>query len=100
MMELNHQTREDDVLDGKSNTILLTEINSDLGPWARGGRPTSRMVQSEPVINGPDGIGGESQDGFSVLMVDGRVRRISNDVDPDVFRAMVTRKANDNVQEF
>ena len=45
------------IRDGLSQTAVVTGVQSQLGSWGAGGRPTIRSFQSEPVIGGPDGLG-------------------------------------------
>ncbi len=79
-----------DIRDGTSNTIAVVNVDQRLGPWAAGGSPTIRALTKEPYIHGPDGIGGKHPGGANVLMADGSVRFISQNVDPTIMRALVT----------
>ncbi len=86
----NRQTRMRDITDGTSNTIGVTESSGQHGPWSRGGRPTIRPLTTKPYINGPDGIGGPFPGGVQVMLMDGSVRFISENIDPQVFEALMT----------
>ena len=83
----DRKTRFRDVLDGTSNTIMLTETNEVDIPWAAGGRTLKSLTQ-EPYVNGPDGIGSPTPGGCNVLMADGSVRFISEDIDPEMMRRL------------
>ncbi|MEO2015352.1 MAG: DUF1559 domain-containing protein [Fuerstiella sp.] len=83
----DRKTRFRDVLDGTSNTIMMTETNDADIPWAAGGRTLKSLTQ-EPYINGLDGIGSPTPDGCNVLMADGSVRFISEDIDPETMRRL------------
>ncbi|HBH50298.1 MAG TPA: hypothetical protein DDY91_00220 [Planctomycetaceae bacterium] len=78
------------IRDGLAQTAVVTGVQSQLGSWGAGGLPTIRSFQSEPVVEGPDGFGTGTNGSLLVLMADGRVQIVSGDVDPDVFRQMLT----------
>ena len=92
-------TRIRDIRDGTSNTMMVSEANKDLGSWAAGGKATIRPLTTKPYINGKDGLGGGSPHGCHVLMADGSVRFVSNDVDPSVMEAMATINGGEIVQQ-
>lgn len=79
-----------DVLDGTSNTMAVAEGHGDFGPWAAGGQATIRGFTKKPYIKGPDGIGGPSAGGCNVLMLDGSVRFLSENIDPTVVEGLST----------
>ncbi len=83
-----------DVADGLSNTIIIAEAFPDFGPWAQGGTSTIRALTMKPYINGPH------KTGIQVLLGDGAVRRISQQVDPAVFEALLTIHGNEIVGGF
>ena len=90
-----------DVTDGLSNTMMITETQDDFGPWARGGKSTLRSLTKKPYINGPDGIGSPvNMEAVEVLMGDGSVRSISENVDPEVFEAMSTIRGGEVIGDF
>ncbi|MBD3674251.1 MAG: DUF1559 domain-containing protein [Planctomycetaceae bacterium] len=90
MFGYERETRFRDVRDGLSNTMMMTEASAPFGPWAQGGPSTLRSLTQKPYINGPDGIGGPYTGGLNVLMGDGSVRFVSENIDPSVFEAMST----------
>ena len=83
----DRKTRFRDILDGTSNTIMITESNDANIPWAAGGQTLKSLTQ-EPYINGPDGIGSPTPGGCNVLFADGSVRFISEDIDPEMMRRL------------
>ncbi len=90
----NRVTRMRDIKDGTSNTIMTTEVNKKIGPWAQGGVSTIRSLTKKPYIHGPDGIGGAKNiRGVQVGLADGAVRLISENVDPKVMENL--SKMND-----
>jgi type II secretory pathway pseudopilin PulG len=96
----NRQTRMRDIKDGTSNTIAITEASDDFGSWAKGGRSTIRGLTEEPYINGPDGIGGPYPGGINAGMTDGSVRFISENIDPEVFKALITISGGERIGAF
>lgn len=84
---INRKTRIRDITDGTSNTVMISESNQQDIPWAAGSRTLKSLTQ-EPYINGPDGIGGPSPGGCNMLMADGSVRFVSENVDPEVMRRL------------
>jgi hypothetical protein len=96
----NRQTRMRDITDGTSNTIAIMEASNDFGPWAQGGRSTIRGLTEEPYINGPDGIGGSWVGGAQGALADGSVRFISENIDPDVFKALMTISGGEQIEGF
>lgn len=100
MFGYERKTTFRDVKDGLSNTMMITEASTDFGPWAQGGQSTLRALTQKPYINGPDGIGGPSKGGLNVLMGDGAVRFVSENIDPSVFEAMSTIAGGEVVGEI
>lgn len=88
-----------DITDGSSNTIMMTETSDDDIPWAQGARTLKSLTQ-EPYINGPDGIGGPSPGGCNILLSDGSVRFVSENIDPAVMRALSTMSGGEVIGEF
>lgn len=80
-------TRPEDVEDGLSNTIMIAGVETGLGSWADADS-SIRPFTEAPYINGPDGFGTGQPDGMFVLMADGSVKFISDQVDPVVIRRM------------
>jgi len=92
------RTRFRDITDGTSNTMMMSEASGKFGSWAAGGKPTLRSLTKKPYINGPDGIGGPYPGGCNVLMSDGSVRFVSEQVDPTLFEAMSTIAGGETVR--
>ncbi|HET6882137.1 MAG TPA: DUF1559 domain-containing protein [Pirellulales bacterium] len=80
-----------DITDGTSNTILIISAGKIVGPWVSGGGATVRGARA-PYFDDITGFSsvGDPKSGAVVALADGSVRRISNDIDPAVFRALCT----------
>lgn len=90
-----------DIVDGTSNTVMVSDVVSDSrGPWAQGGSATIRALTSKPYVNGEDGIGSPHVGGFHVLMADGSVRFVSQNISPDTLEALATRAGAEAVGGF
>jgi prepilin-type processing-associated H-X9-DG protein len=90
-------TRIADITDGTSMTIMTSECNKDLGPWAAGGRATIRSLTAKPYFEGPDGLGGQHAGACMVGFADGSVRALSTNTDPKVLEAMMTIAGGERV---
>lgn len=89
-----------DVTDGTSNTLAVSEASGDYGSWAAGGSATIRGFTTKPYINGPDGIGGPYEGGCNMLMLDGSVRFVSEDVDPKLLESLSTIGGGEVIPNF
>lgn len=96
----NRALRFDDVSDGTSNTICVTETSAAEGPWMAGGTATIRALTSRPYINGADGIGSPFSGGLHVLRLDGSARFVSDSIDPEIFEATATVQGGEQVLGF
>lgn len=99
MFGYDRKTRFRDVTDGLSNTIMMTETTDTGIPWAAGGQ-TLKSLTEEPYINGVDGIGGPSPGGCQVLIGDGSIRFISENIDPEVMRRLSAMADGKVIGEF
>lgn len=90
-----------DITDGTSNTVMVSDATAkSRGPWAQGGPSTIRALTSSPYVNGEDGIGSPHAGGFHVLMGDGSVRFVSNNIDERVLEALATRAGGEVIGDF
>ena len=80
-----------EITDGMSNTILIISAGKIVGPWISGGGATVRGARA-PYFEDITGFSsvGDPKGGAVIALADGSVRRISNDIDPAVFRALCT----------
>jgi hypothetical protein len=96
----DRKTRFRDIKDGTSNTIGVTEASKDFGNWAQGGKSTIRSLTKKPYVNGPDGIGSPFRGGMNVLLMDGSVRFISENIDAGILEALMTIAGRENIRDF
>ncbi|WP_166820193.1 DUF1559 domain-containing protein [Thalassoroseus pseudoceratinae] len=88
------------ITDGTSNTVGISEASGKIGPWAAGGDSTLRSFTKKPYINGPDGIGGPFTGGCNMMILDGSVRFISENIDPEVMEALSTIHGGEVIGDF
>ncbi|QGJ69257.1 Hypothetical protein PBC10988_9270 [Planctomycetales bacterium 10988] len=99
----NHKTSLDSVAeqDGLAHTLLILPTNSDIGPWAAGGRPTVRGldIDRHPFLGFGGQFGGfHKRDDYLIIgFADQHINRISTDIDPKVFRAMFTKNGSETL---
>ena len=96
----NRKLRFRDVTDGLSNTVAVSEASKDFGPWGSGGKATIRGLTKKPYINGPDGIGSSFPGGCNMLLLDGSVRFISENIDPSVMESLSTIAGGEIIDQF
>jgi prepilin-type processing-associated H-X9-DG protein len=84
--------RQAEVTRGISETMMVVETAHENGRWLAGGFPTVRGF--DPRVEhyiGPDRpFGGLHPDVMNVLMVDGSVRSVNENVAPEVLRSQAT----------
>ncbi len=86
LFEKDKATRLQDITDGSSNTIMVAE-GQEAVPWTR---PDD--LPFDPQQPGAQfGAGSPHPGGFNALFGDGSVRFISNSVNLNVLRALITR---------
>ena len=94
-------TRMADITDGTSNTVMVSDVVAKTrGPWAQGGPSTIRALTSKPYINGDDGIGSPHTGGLHVLLSDGAVRFVSENIDAAILEKLATRAGGEVLNDF
>ncbi|MFN9374007.1 MAG: DUF1559 domain-containing protein [Planctomycetaceae bacterium] len=76
-----------DIPDGLSNTMLVGEIRDRFVPW---GRPRNVRDLQLGINQSPDGFGSPFSGGGHIMMADGSVQFLSENVDPKVLRYLAT----------
>jgi prepilin-type processing-associated H-X9-DG protein len=98
VMHGNSSLRAEDVKDGLANTIMGGEVNANFKPW---GDPVNWRDPADGLGKSPEGFGGPWKSGVTnMLFMDGSVRTMSNDVDPQVLKALSTPAGGEDVREF
>jgi prepilin-type processing-associated H-X9-DG protein len=98
VMHGNSSLRAEDVKDGLANTILGGEVNANFKPW---GDPVNWRDPADGLGKSPEGFGGPWKSGVTnMLFMDGSVRTMSNDVDPQILKALSTPAGGEDVREF
>lgn len=83
--------------DGLGNTILMGEIQEGLPAWGAPGNARDSAFGLKP---GPNTFGVSVHHGFTIIgFADGRVRTLSNDIDPRVLKALSTPDGGEEVPE-
>ncbi|MBI5757906.1 MAG: DUF1559 domain-containing protein, partial [Planctomycetales bacterium] len=86
-----------DITDGTSNTILIGEVSQATISWMS---PTDVSFDTFTGIGGSGGFSSHHTGGVHMLMCDGAVRFISQNIDGQTLRALFTRAGNENVGQF
>ena len=85
-----------DLTDGMSQTILAGEVNHDFKPW---GHPLNWRDPARGLGDVRGGFGGPpGSSTTNILMADGSVQSMSNDIDPAVLEALATPASGDQVE--
>jgi len=87
------------IADGLSQTILLGEVSTDLGPWLRGGPATVRPLEVGPAARPAIGVGGQFGGnhlaGGIFGMADHGVRVLTARTDPQFLANLCTIRGGD-----
>lgn len=86
-----------EISDGTSLTVFAGEAKGHFRPW---GDVVNWRNMDLGINKSPDGFGGPFDGGCHFLMGDGSVRFISENVAPEVLKALATPQGNDRVGEF
>jgi prepilin-type processing-associated H-X9-DG protein len=87
----NRSMKLDEITNGTSNTILFGEVNANFQPW---GHPVNWRDPVRGINRSPNGFGGPSSSGgVNFAMADGSIRFVSENVSPEVLRAMSNPRA-------
>lgn len=99
VLKNNGSVRFDKMTDGTSNTILGGEVSGGFMAW---GDPENRRDPANGFGTAPDQFGGPGTGGgtVSMLLADGSVRLISENVNLQVLKALATPGGGETVGEF
>ncbi|WP_339730969.1 DUF1559 domain-containing protein [uncultured Gimesia sp.] len=87
----------EEITDGTSNTIMAGEIKSGIKPW---GDPTNFRDPALGINKSPRGFESPFRGGAHVLMGDGRVRFVNENIDPELLKALSTPNGGEPVGNF
>lgn len=97
LLRVNDTVKLDDITDGVSNTITIGEIMEARPPW---GQPGNVRDPGLGQKKGATTFGGPFEGGTQFGFADGSVRFISEDIDPDVLKALATPAAGDDTKGY
>ncbi len=87
-----------DITDGTSNTLLIGQVAGNYKPW---GHPLSWRDPARGINKTPDGFGCPAAiKGAHFALADGSVRFISEDVSPEVLKALSTPNGGEPIPDF
>jgi hypothetical protein len=86
-----------EITDGTSNAILAGEVNANFEPW---GKPGNCRDPRLGLNKSPHGFGSPFIGGGHFLMADGAVKFISENIDPQVLKAIATPDGGEPVGDF
>jgi hypothetical protein len=87
-----------EITDGTSNTILVSEADRAAIPWTK---PEDINIDKlGAAVLGPNGLSSHHAGGFHVLMADGAVRFVSENISLQALSALFTYSGGEVVGEF
>ena len=93
----NRQTSVKDITDGLSNTVYMIQVRPDeQRPWIAGGGATVTGIPETHCIE-PFATTQGGKRGTYVLMCDGSVRFVKDDISDEVFKAMCTIRGGEQI---
>ena len=87
LLGINSSVRLRDIKDGTSYTILGGEVKAGIRAW---GDPLNFRDPARGINQGPGTFGGPYGRGAQVLLSDGSVRHVSENIDPTILKALST----------
>jgi len=99
VLKKNGSIKMFDIRDGMSNTILAGEISGGFMAW---GDPENRRDPANGFGTAPNQFGGPAsgRPGVTMLLADGSVRFISENIDLQTLKALASPAGNEQVGEF
>ncbi|WP_417393818.1 DUF1559 domain-containing protein [Gimesia chilikensis] len=97
LLGLNGGLRLRDIKDGTSQTIMGGEVKAGIRAW---GDPLNFRDPAQGINQGPGTFAGPFGPGANVLIADGSVRFLSEDIDPAVLKALSTPDGREVLEEI
>ncbi len=97
LLGLNGGLRIRDIKDGTSQTIMGGEVKAGIRAW---GNPLNIRDPAQGINQGPGTFAGPFGPGANVLIADGSVRFLSEDIDPAVLKALSTPDGREVLEEI
>jgi len=99
VLKKNGSVKFDEMTDGTSNTILAGEVSGGFMAW---GDPENRRDPANGFGTAPNQFGGPAtgRGGVNMLLADGSVRFISENIDPQTLKALASPAGKEQVGEF
>ena len=85
------------ITDGTSNTLMVIEACGLNIPWMK---PQDIDAATVKAVGDPNGASSKHTGGTHVLMADGAVRFISNNIDPKTYKALITRDGGEQLSNY
>jgi len=82
------------ITDGLETTLMVGEVNDGFQPWAKPGNTRDPALGFH---NRPDTFGSPFPGGVHFLFGDGRVKFLSDDIDPAVLKALATPDGGEQI---
>jgi prepilin-type processing-associated H-X9-DG protein len=88
----DREIKKQDIKDGLEFTVLIIESGKDNGPWAAGGNPTIRGLETSQknYIGKNRQFGGLHSRGVNAFFADGSIRFLSENINEKVFEGIFT----------
>jgi hypothetical protein len=86
-----------DITDGTANTLLIGEAAGNYRPW---GYPYNYRDPMIGINTSADGFGSPWPSGAQFSMADGSVKFITNNIDPEVLRALATPAGGEKIGDW
>lgn len=97
LLGVNGGLRIRDIKDGTSQTIMGGEVKAGIRAW---GDPLNIRDPAQGINQGPGTFAGPFGPGANVLIADGSVRFLSEDIDPAVLKALSTPDGREVLEEI
>ncbi|QDT97052.1 DUF1559 family PulG-like putative transporter [Gimesia aquarii] len=94
VLKPNIRMKFEEIQDGSSNTILAIETGENFKPWGDPTALTKPVNIISPKKKSP------STGGYYILLCDGRVHYVSEDIDPSILKALSTPDGGEEVGEY